>query len=291
MYILLTIIRYFVSRSMIAAVIIRHYTYGIILTAVMARKKICFKNMDIIIPGTNSDMRLKYLNSLSRILARNFITLLKCPHESHLFEQLNIEVTGREHLDSCKDKPLLFISAHLGCFDLIPVTMSALGFKGGFVTKEMRNKGLHNFWHEHYRRIAQAFPISKKNASPQILKLLKQQQVVGFIMDQNMNTDHGVYVPFGDKHACTLKAPALLARKFNLNVIPVYLIWKDHSSLQLIVEPPLTPSLDMNTQDGIIADTARYNDSILNMIRRFPDQWIWMHRRFKNQPDLSKIYS
>jgi KDO2-lipid IV(A) lauroyltransferase len=116
-----------------------------------------------------------------------------------------------------------------------------------------------------------------------VLGILKQGEVIVMLMDQNVDWYEGVFVDFFGRRACTNKGLALLARKTEAPVVPVFLIRKESGFIvEIGQEVPLIKTGD-KTKD-IEANTQQYNKIIEDIIRRYPDQWFWVHQRWKTRP-------
>ena len=117
----------------------------------------------------------------------------------------------------------------------------------------------------------------------EVMKCLKRGELVALLMDQNVGWRKGVFVEFFGHRACTSKGLALLALKTRAPVVPMFLVRVQSSysvhigeALPLITTGDRTRDLESNTQ--------QYNAVIESFVRRYPDQWLWVHRRWKTRP-------
>jgi len=116
-----------------------------------------------------------------------------------------------------------------------------------------------------------------------ILQNLKQGGLIGILMDQNVDWYEGVFVDFFGRRACTNKGLALLALKTRAPVIPIFLVReKTGFRVEIGEEIPLVKTGD-KIKD-IEANTQQYNNAIEAFVRRYPDQWFWVHQRWKTRP-------
>jgi KDO2-lipid IV(A) lauroyltransferase len=154
-----------------------------------------------------------------------------------------------------------------------------------FVVREIDNSRVEKLI-ESYRGLAGNTPIEKRHASRDILKALRNNETIGILVDQNTTRDEGVFADFFGIPAATTPAVATLALRTDAAVIPGFLIWnastrKHHLKLAPRVELVSTGDA---TRD-ILENTRAFNLIIENMIRQYPDQWLWIHRRWKTRPE------
>lgn len=127
--------------------------------------------------------------------------------------------------------------------------------------------------------------IRKKEAAKEALRTLKRHQILVMAADQNQTASYGVFVDFFGKPACTTPGPARLAMITGAPILPVFLVREGESERHRIealpeVELVLTGDRDVD----IITNTQRCTKVVEEMIRRYPEQWIWFHRRWKTRP-------
>jgi KDO2-lipid IV(A) lauroyltransferase len=116
------------------------------------------------------------------------------------------------------------------------------------------------------------------------LRAFKRGEAVGILMDQNMMADEGAFVPFFGRPACTTTAPARLARRAGVPIVLGLVIWDSElRKYRLRFDPVDWIKRDI-AEDEILANTANFTRLIENYVRRYPDHWLWVHRRWKTRP-------
>jgi KDO2-lipid IV(A) lauroyltransferase len=126
--------------------------------------------------------------------------------------------------------------------------------------------------------------ITKKGSVRSVLRLLAQGEVVVLLIDQNLAWYDGVFVPFFKEIACTNKALAVLALRTGAPVIPVYNVRQPDGSYQVVFEPEVALVRSGDTTRDIEDNTANFNRVIESYVRRYPEQWFWVHQRWKTRP-------
>jgi KDO2-lipid IV(A) lauroyltransferase len=182
----------------------------------------------------------------------------------------------------------LFLTAHFGAWELCPYAHALYGHPLKFVVRPIDNPlidGLVN----HYRTLSGNKIIEKTNALKEILTTLKHGGAVGILVDQNTTRDAGVFVPFFGIPACTTTSLITIALRTDAAIVPGVLIW-DHQlrKHRLRFEPPLELTRSGNPQQDIVDNTALCSHLLEGLVRKYPDQWLWVHRRWKTRPEGEK---
>ena len=117
------------------------------------------------------------------------------------------------------------------------------------------------------------------------IKILREGGILGVLSDVNAHPKEGVFVPFFGVPACTLSGAAMLAIRSNSFIFPTFCVWEKAAKKYKFVHGPLLePSNTGDRKQDIVATTAAYTSEIEKIIRQYPDQWMWIHRRWKTRP-------
>jgi Kdo2-lipid IVA lauroyltransferase/acyltransferase len=120
----------------------------------------------------------------------------------------------------------------------------------------------------------------------EVLKTLKSGGVVGILADLNTSREEGVFCDFFGVEASATAGVATLALRTGAVVLPGYLIWDEKARIhRLHFEPPVETINTGNQKEDVAANTARYAKVLESIIRRYPDQWLWIHRRWRTRPE------
>ena len=257
------------------------------------RKAVCFKNMEILLGKDISEKeKERIFSGMYRHFGKFIGDFMRLPLYKKEWPAHLIDYEGKEEFLSAygRGKGIILITAHFGFWEFPFACLNQMGVKGSAIVKDIRNRGLNRFIMEQ-RDMGNVFALHKKNSAQEILKNLKKGELVGFILDQNMNTDYGVFVDFGSEKACTLIAPALLAARYEIPVFGAFVVRTAEDRFRMIFTPEIQLVKTGNRAGDIAANTQIFSNVILSMIRQYPEQWIWLHKRFKNRPEgLPKIY-
>jgi len=196
----------------------------------------------------------------------------------------NIRFEGLDHLRRAykKGRGVLVLTGHLGNWELLANAAGFLGYPINVVYRPLEFEPLDYFFGQ-LRSRQGAHLLPKAQAMRGILRKINGKELVGILLDQNTSRQAGVFVDFFGKPACTNKGLALVAKRRKVPVVPIFMV-REGDKYRMIIRPevPLIVSGD-NVRDAE-ANTRQYNRVLESMIRRYPEQWFWVHRRWKTRP-------
>jgi len=178
----------------------------------------------------------------------------------------------------------VILTAHFGNWELLAYAHGLLGHPITLVHRPMRNTLVDDAVTA-LRARAGTRSIKKKAAAKEALRVLKQHGILVIPSDQNQTASAGVFVEFFGKLACTTAGAARLAMLTGAPVFPVFLVREREGPTHRIELLPAVEMVDTgNREDDIRTNTQRCSTVIESMIRRYPEQWIWFHKRWKTRP-------
>lgn len=198
-------------------------------------------------------------------------------------EQVSLE--GVEHLDAAMAEHgrALMLTAHLGNWELLAAARRLTPYELAVVVRPLDAFGL-NALAERLRLKAGVELIDKRQALRPVLTALAGGRLVAILLDQNASRREGVFVPFFGRLASTSRAMAVLARRTGAPVLPIFTRREADGRHRVIIHPPLPP-LPMNAGEAAVVDlTARCTAAIEAAIREAPEQWLWIHARWRTRP-------
>lgn len=177
-----------------------------------------------------------------------------------------------------RGKGVLVATAHLGNWELSAFAHAWMTAPMNIVVRPLDNPRIDALV-ERYRALSGNRIIEKKDAARGILKALKSGEAVGILIDQNTTLDQGVFIDFFGHKACAGTAFAKLAHHSGAAVVPGFALWSSAERryvLRFYPEIPIT--------GDAAADTQTIHAQLESVIREYPDQWLWIHRRWKTRP-------
>jgi len=191
-----------------------------------------------------------------------------------------IRCEGMEHYEDGlrAGRGVLFATAHLGNWELSAYAHALLAAPMNVVVRPLDNPLIDRLV-ERRRSLSGNRPIFKKDYARAILKALAANQAVGILIDQNATPESGVFVDFFGVPACAGAGFAKLAARSGAAVIPGFALWSEGEQRYILRFYPPIPM----TGDAA-ADTQAVQSQLESVIREHPDQWLWIHRRWKTRP-------
>lgn len=180
-------------------------------------------------------------------------------------------------------RPVVILTGHVGNFDLMALAHSAHGHPLSFLARPMDSPLVYELLNEMRRRFGNEV-LDKKGSGKDAFRVLRSGGVLGILGDQNATREEGEFVEFFGRAACTHVSIAKLALKTKAAIVPAF-ISRDGDGLHTIhVGPVIEPLSSGHPREDAIATTQEVARVTEAMIRRFPDQWLWGHRRWKTRP-------
>ena len=194
-----------------------------------------------------------------------------------------VKIRGEEHLLNAmhNDKGAILISAHLGNWEiglLYLVLHSNLPIIS--VVRRLRNNLVNRWIHRLRTRFGNRI-IDKDDALPEMVRVLRQGKILGIMIDQGTKSSLGVKITFFGKYVTATPAAALLAMRCKSPVIPIFCNRNDDGMLSINIEPPLILKKTDDLRTDLRTNTQIMTDAIEKAIRRYPEQWFWVHKRWR----------
>ncbi len=180
-------------------------------------------------------------------------------------------------------KGIIFITAHFSNWELAAQFLSLNGFDMIVIGRKGNNKLIEKNITTPFREKYGNTNIHKKNAMIKIVKALKENKNIGILIDQKAGGNESVKVNFFGKPADTVSSIAILKLKYDPIILPIFAQRQSNGRYKIIVYDPIdyTASNEENKQERIKKITQKYNDTFEEMIRKNPQQWFWMHNRWR----------
>jgi KDO2-lipid IV(A) lauroyltransferase len=201
-----------------------------------------------------------------------------------------VVLDGFENFDMARrrGKGILFLTGHMSAWELAPFAQALYGHRLRFLVRPIRNRRVDALING-YRCLSGNQPIDKNHSARAILKVLGEGGTVGILSDHNASLAEGVFVDFFGVLASTTSGLARVALHTDAAVVPGFLSWdEDRRKYRLRFEPRVELVRTGNTETDVRENTARFAKVIESYVRAHPDQWLWVHRRWKTRPTGEK---
>jgi KDO2-lipid IV(A) lauroyltransferase len=244
-------------------------------------------NLRIAFPESTPGQREEILRGCFRNLARLLVEFTHFPKLS----KANIsEYVVHDGLDNYlealrRGRGVIFMTAHFGAWEMSSFAHALYGYPLKFVVRPIDNPRVEQLI-SNYRSLSGNIPIQRRHAARDVLKALRQNEAVGILFDQNTTRSEGVFADFFGIPAATTPSIALFAMRAGAAVIPGFLIWdEDLKKHRLRFDPPVELIETGDLAHDVLENTKRFNQILEKYVRKYPDQWLWIHRRWKTRPD------
>ncbi len=196
-----------------------------------------------------------------------------------------VSYEGLDNLTSAykRGKGVIFITAHFGNWELMAYAQSLIGYPANVLVRPLDNKYLDKVVNK-YRSKGGNKLIPKKNATKEVLRCLSKGEMLGVLIDQNVSIGDRVFVDFFNHPASTITAPAILALRTGAAVVPAFIIRQSDRTHKIVYEPEIELQKSGDKQQDIRTNMQQFTKAIEEYVRRYPEQWFWMHRRWKTKP-------
>jgi len=251
------------------------------------------RNLALAFPEKTTSERRRIVRKVFTSLGRQFAEVCLFPKYTSENVSRTVAYDGYENFDraSQRGKGVLFLTGHIGGWELSAFSHSLYGHPLHFVMRPLDNPYLDSLVRR-YRTMHGNTPILKHDPARELLRAMRAGATVGILMDTNMTPPEGVFVDFFGIPACTASGLARIALRTDAAVVPGFTVWDPVlRKYRLRFEPPVPLIRTGDNEADILANTARFTKVIEDVVRRYPDQWLWVHRRWKTRsPGQPPLY-
>ena len=249
-------------------------------------RQVGMRNLALAFPEKSEAERAHILRGEFTSLGRQLAEVSHFPQYTRKNVEEVVVYDGLENYEKAyaRGKGVLFLTAHFGGWELSAFTHSLHGHWMHVVSRAMDNVYLDRLIRR-YRTMHGNQIVDKDDFVRGLLAAMKAGEVVGILMDTNMTPPQGIFVDFFGIPACTASGLARIALRTDAAVVPTFTIWDaDMGKYRLRFDPAMelvrTDDLDADIQ----ANTQRFTTIIEDYVRKYPEQWLWVHRRWKTRP-------
>jgi len=248
--------------------------------AVPKLRRIALINLSFAFPNLSRASQNEIVAGVFRSIARLLVALSRFPriNAANVHEWISYE--GLENYRAAKEggRGVLVATAHFGNWELSAFTHALMTEPMHVMVRPLDNPLIDRLV-ERRRGLSGNHLIDKRIAARAVMKALRDNEAVGILIDQNTTPAEGVFVDFFGKRACASSAFVKLAHHSGAAVLPGFAVWDERQHkyvLRFYPQIPLT--------GDVAADTQEIHSTFERIMREHPDQWLWIHRRWKTRP-------
>ena len=267
----------------------RALTVGIVrmLLALLPKlRRTAFFNLRLAFPDWPDERREAVIHRMTRSLGWMAAEFARLPRYTKDNIADAIVLDGHENFLSGlqRGKGVLFLTGHIGAWELSSFAHALYGYPLHYMARPLDHP-LVDALVNRYRGLSGNQPIFKNESARAMLKILKEGGTIGILADQNTMRDEGSFVDFFGTPACTTTGIARVALHTGAAVVPGYAVWDEQfHKYRLRFEPPLELIRTGDSEQDIAANTRLFARVLEDIIRKYPEQWVWIHARWKTRP-------
>jgi KDO2-lipid IV(A) lauroyltransferase len=264
---------------------------GVAISAIAFRglgrlRRVGLRNLELAFPEMPTAEREAILRSEYRNLGLLLAEFCKMPDYTAATASRFIRYEGLENYLQAREqgKGVLVLTGHLGAWELSSFYHSLMGMPMGMVIRRLDNPLVDAFVNRirclHGNRV-----IHKDDFARGLIASMRAGETVGILMDTNMTPPQGLFVPFFGVPACTASGMARIAARTGAAVVPGFLLWEQSEQKYVLhFGHPLAVVDTGDAEQDAVRNTAAFTATIEAYVRQYPEQWLWMHRRWKTRP-------
>ena len=246
-------------------------------------RRIALDNLAAALPSRSDGERRVLARAMFGHFGSLLLELLKFSTYTPARMLASIDVEGEERARQAYEqgRGVLFFTGHFGYWEIQALVEPLLGHPISVLARPLDNARLHEML-ERIRTKTGNTVIYRQGAVRKVLRELSENHGVALLIDQHLHTPDAVYVDFFRRPAATTSALAALALRTGAPVVPVFALPLPHGRYRLVYEHPVDPP-EADTPDAVREFTQRCTDVLEMYVRRHPERWLWMHRRWRDE--------
>jgi KDO2-lipid IV(A) lauroyltransferase len=243
-------------------------------------------NLKIAFPNLSNAQRNMIIRGMLRNLGWMAAEFGRFPRYTKENIEQFVVLDGHEHFleGQRRGKGVLILTGHIGAWELSSFAHALYGFPLHYMARPIENARIDALVNAYRCRVGNR-PIFKNESARAMLKILKDAGTIGILADQNTMPEEAVFVDFFGKAASTTTGIARVALHTDAAVVPGYAVWDGSlRKYRLRFEPPVELVRTGNAERDILENTQKFTKVLEEIIRKYPDQWVWVHGRWNTRP-------
>ncbi len=253
-------------------------------------RKHTLNNLKIAFPDKTekelSDIAIKFYKNLGMVFVEIF--------RLNKYNENDIDNFVESDFENIKNiygkQGVLLLTAHFGNWELLAKTFGLKGYKGNVLARPLDNPYIEKILYNLRTASGNKVIYNRENAVKNIISALNANEIVGFLPDENASKRIGVFADFFGVKACTMPGMANIAAKTKLPVVPAFIVrinekYGNYSKHRLIVGQPIDIKYTGDRKTDTMNILKMFNEKIEDIITQYPEQWFWIHNRWKTRPD------
>jgi len=247
-------------------------------------------NLQLAFPDWSREQRKQTIRGMNRQIGWMIGEFSQFPKYTRERIEEIVVIDGAENFDEAqrRGRGVLFLTGHMSAWELAPFAHARYGHPLHFLVRPVANRKVDALING-YRCLSGNRPIDKNRSARAILKVLSEGGTVGILSDHNTSLDEGVFVNFFGIPASTTSGLARVALRTGAAVVPGFLCWDESlQKYRLGFEPAVDLARTGDDEADVRENTQRFMQVIERYVRRHPEQWLWVHKRWKTRPPGEK---
>lgn len=244
------------------------------------------RNLELAFPESTEPERRRLLRGCFENLGRLLGVFSRFASAGPQALQSLIECEGMEHIDAARasGRGVILFTGHVGAWELSSFALSLFGYPLSFLVRRIDNPKIERLVDERRTRLGNR-TIGKRSAARRMLQILRGGDTLGILVDLNTLDREGIFVDFFGVPASTTFLLAKLALRTDAAVLPVFAPWDPMRRRFLLkVDEPLAVERTGDDEEDVRRLTQLFTGVVEKYVRRYPEQWLWIHRRWKTRP-------
>jgi KDO2-lipid IV(A) lauroyltransferase len=288
-------LEYLIARSLLFAFGLLPLRVALFLGSMLGRGFYCFsgrlrrtgdRNLELAFPELDQKARRLLLRGCFESLGRLLGIFSHFATANPRTLQQMIDCEGLEHIKAAQEsgRGVILFTGHVGAWELTSFALSLFGHPLSFLVRRIDNPKIEKLIDRRRTRLGNR-TIDKRSAAREMLQLLQTGGTLGILVDLNTLDREGTFVDFFDVPASTTFVLAKLALRTEAVVLPVFAPWDQQRRRFLLkIDEPLSFERTGNDEEDVRRLTQLFTNVVEKYVRRYPDQWLWIHRRWKTRP-------